>query len=55
MIMSFWAPALNSPADNSIPKKSLDTLLSDSSYQVCFISKVKQQMKQQVFLYCNNA
>ena len=26
-IMSFWAPALNSPAENGIPKKSLDTSL----------------------------
>ena len=27
-IMSFWAPALNSPAENCIPKKSLDTSLT---------------------------
>ena len=26
-IMSFWAPALNSPAETGIPKKSLDTSL----------------------------
>ena len=26
-IMSFWAPALKSPAENGVPKKSLDTSL----------------------------
>ena len=26
-IMSFWAPALNFPAENGIPEKSLDTSL----------------------------
>ena len=26
-IMFFWAPALNSPAENGIPKKSLNTSL----------------------------
>ena len=28
MIMSFWAPALKSPAENGIPKKSLDMSLT---------------------------
>ena len=29
--LSFWAPALKSPAENSIPNKSMDTLLFTSS------------------------
>ena len=36
-IMSFWVPALNSPAENGIPKNPLDTsltLLSISIYEL---------------------
>ena len=32
--MSFWAPALNSPAENSIPKKPLDTSLETENVKI---------------------
>ena len=32
MIISFWAPIPNSPAENGIPKKSLDMSLVKLAY-----------------------
>ena len=40
-IMSFWAPALKSPAENGIPKKSWDMLL----YSVKFAETGNNQLK----------
>ena len=39
--MSFWAPALKSPAENGIPKKSWDMLL----YSVKFAETGNNQLK----------
>ena len=37
LIMSFWAPALKSPAEKGIPKNSLDTSLksTETRFKVC--------------------